>query len=190
MICSALALCKWISFQSWLVCTFSFVKSSLWRRTFLRGTLLEHSFLFILIRNISISFQIIPFQSKWFFFIPIHTFYSCFLGSFKGLFQDLLWFFLVVFFYLFVFVFFLCFLWRLLTCFSFWKDFFNSYCFCFYFHFIVLFFKVIYIFFFLIVLFFNVLILNTFGCFLDFAIFFFQDFFRVFKAIFGKDSNF
>ena len=44
--------------------------SSLWRGTFLIGTLLEHSFLFILIRNISISFQIynaISFQITCFF---------------------------------------------------------------------------------------------------------------------------
>jgi hypothetical protein len=43
------------------------VLSSLWRGTFLVGTLLEHSFLFTLIRHISISFQIIPFHSKFIF---------------------------------------------------------------------------------------------------------------------------
>ena len=48
--------------------------SSLWRGTFLIGTLLEHSFLFILIRHISISFQIIPVHSQYSLFIPKNTF--------------------------------------------------------------------------------------------------------------------
>ena len=39
--------------------------SSLWRGTFLIGTLPEYSFLFMLIRNISISFQIVQFYSKY-----------------------------------------------------------------------------------------------------------------------------
>ena len=56
--------------------------SSLWRGTFLIGTLLEHSFLFILIRNISISFQIIPFHSQYSLFIPKNTFSFMFLLGF------------------------------------------------------------------------------------------------------------
>ena len=53
--------------RSWKVYTWS--KPYLWRGTFLVGTLLEHSFLLILIliRNMSISFQIIPCHSKSFF---------------------------------------------------------------------------------------------------------------------------
>ena len=50
-----MSLCrKWIRFLS-----------SLWRGTFLIGTLPEYSFLFMLIRNISISFQIVQFYSKY-----------------------------------------------------------------------------------------------------------------------------
>ena len=53
-----MSLCrKWIRFLS-----------SLWRGTFLIGTLPEYSFLFMLIRNISISFQIMQFHSKYLIF--------------------------------------------------------------------------------------------------------------------------
>ena len=58
-----MSLCrKWIRFLS-----------SLWRGTFLIGTLPEYSFLFMLIRNISISFQIMQFHSKYLIFIPKNT---------------------------------------------------------------------------------------------------------------------
>ena len=104
-------------------------------QTFLIGTLLEHSFLLILIRNISISFQIMQVHSKKILFIPKNTFsfmfFKCFFTCwFHDLLlslrkNDLFLFFFFCFFYMFfscffllIFVFFL-FLLLLFSIFSF-----------------------------------------------------------------------
>ena len=50
------------------------IDSVLWRGIFLIGTLLAHSFLLILIRNISISFQIMQVHSKYVFHFKKHVF--------------------------------------------------------------------------------------------------------------------
>ena len=84
--------------------------SSLWRGTFLIGTLLEHSFLFILIRNISISFQIynaISFQITCFFEFFQMMISSLFFFKFRFVFVfEMFFLFFLVFLNMFFFVFF------------------------------------------------------------------------------------